>query len=283
MNKINRITMIVLSLLLCAVLAATSVFSGTLAKYVTQRDYDHELDFSTWKVDINCLNDARSTYIKDSNKIVVEASNQSNVVVPGTRGALMCIHVDGNIGVESTLDFEGTFSIGKGFLSSARYVRDEKGLAVDYFPIIINLYKLDVIKTSDLEGSTDIVWDDEIKDIVVKGDPDDFTYTKTLVGSYGMQKSADTNAPFTVYSAVSAFSTGFNTALDTVLDEATLNDVVMDRYYVVEWEWPYEAPSGSSYQTNQLDTSLCEAVANNKDSTDFNIKLDMKVTLSQKT
>lgn len=282
MDKINRITMITLSLLLCAVLAATAVFSGTLAKYVTQKNFDHDLNFSNWQIDMNFLNDLNSEYIKGSTQIMVKSSNKQNVVAPGTRGALMCLHLDGNIGVESELDFAGTFSIGNGFFSSSRLVRDKNGYVVDYFPIIINVYTLDVVKSENLEDSTDIVWDEKRNDIVINNTSDNFTYDKTLVGSYGMQAGDDENVNYTVFSSVAEFNNVFNGKLNSELDEASLNDIILDRYYVIEWEWPYEAPEGSTYQTNHLDTSLCEAVAANKETNAFEISLDIEVTLSQK-
>lgn len=280
MTKLNKITLISVAILVCVAIVAISVFSGTLAKYVTHGDFDHDLKFSRWRVNINCLNDLQSTYIKEPNKLVVEATDEQNVIVPGTRGALMCFCVEGNIGVASQIDFEGTFSIGDGFFANSRLVRNEVEVPVDYFPIIINLYTLDVVKT---ENQDDIVWDEEKKDIVINNSSGS-SFKKTLIGSYGMQRGNDPNATYTTFTKLSDFNTanvGFNQALNTVMDSTLDDNIILNRYYVVEWEWPYEAPTGSTYQTDHLDTSICESVVNNKNSDLFKIKLNMKVTLSQ--
>ena len=277
MKKSNKILIISIALLLCSAIITVAVFSGTLAKYVSQDNFNNPLNFSKWKINISSMNDLKKSHTATDNTVVFKSSDTGNIITPGTKGVLSCIRVEANIGVESTIDFDGALTLGNGFFASERLVRDENGLATDYFPIIFNLYTLDAVKTTNAD---DITWDSENKNIVIKPSAQT-SFKKTLIKSYGMETRTDTSyVKFNDITDFVASGRGFDSALDGDFDQ-TVDNIVMDRYYVVEWEWPYEAPTGSTYQTNQLDTSLCEGVLNNKDNRLFEMKLDLQVTISQ--
>jgi hypothetical protein len=90
---------------------------------------------------------------------------------------------------------------------------------------------------------------------------------KTVIGTYAYSNDLAT------------LSANINSTINDNLDSSNNPNVNINRTYVVEWDWPYE--SNSTYQSDFLDTALCEAIANNPNTDLFDISLDMKLTVTQ--
>lgn len=252
MKKSNTKIIIIVSILVCLVLIGTAVTSLTMAKFVTNGTSKDGARVAKWGMELTAGSDLSESYGQitegsESISIIHSSSAGKDVLAPGTRGCLLWFNVSGNPEVAYNIDFEGTFSLGDGYKASERFVRDENDIAIEYFPINITLNTIDVTTDSNGEKS----------------------YDKKTVKTYSS------------YSSIETLSNDVNAAIKAELDSDNEPTQKIDRIYTVEWDWPYEAPDGNTYQTNARDTSLCEAIVGNKENGVFDVKLSMSLKVSQ--
>ena len=289
MKKSKKITLIILISLITASLIMTAVLSGTFAKFISMGYSRAVARVAKWGIELNAGSDLRNYYTAslDQNNPTVRTrvvetrttgavdSNgdpiRDNTVVPGTNGSLAWISLEGHPEVMYNVEFSTEevtqgdkvlydgFYVGEGFYAASRMVRDEKGLPTEYFPIIIELCAYDVSSTG-------------TKTVVV-------SQTHALKSTSDNTASTDKNK---LYTSLSDLVTGVNTAIDSIFDSQnnTPNQAI-NRVYSVCWKWNYTAKT--SYQTDFLDTSLCEAIANcsDADRSKFEIGLKMGMKVSQ--
>ena len=252
MKNINRATMISVGLLLVSVLIATVVLSGTIAKFTSVGTSSDSARVAKWGMEVTAHSDVSTKYGtfyeknekgEDVNVGVVASSNSANLIAPGTKGYLTCFRIKGSPEAAYEIDFDGTFSAGAGFTAAQRFVRDERGLAIEYFPIIIRVYTIDQLVEDEDNARVDI---------------GTFAYPSDL-------GELNTNITNTIKS-------NFDT-------QTTQDPGNIDKLYIVEWEWLFTPDD--EYQNNDRDVMLAEAIKDNKNNDLFKIKLDMSVKISQ--
>ena len=105
-------------------------------------------------------------------------------------------------------------------------------------------------------------------------------YFPIIIRIYTVENGSKDNIGTYSYSNdLATLSTDINRTINNNLDSTNNPNVSIDRTYIVEWEWLYTPEN--AYQTDFLDTSLCEAIAENPNSDLFDVTLDMKLTVSQ--
>ena len=131
MRKINRIIMILASVLLSLVLITSSVLSGTFAKYVTgtKSASSNTGRVAKWGVTVTSGEHLETKYTEVSNNsFKVHTLGSTDVIAPGTSGSLAWFRTDGNPEVAFDVDFSGSIDIGRGFWSLEDvidYARDQ--------------------------------------------------------------------------------------------------------------------------------------------------------------
>lgn len=313
MNQNKKRTLIVSAILVSAILVMTVVLSSTLAKFVAGGAADTSARVAKWGITFNSGSDLSDSYgeketeDKEKIKIVQSASVDDKVVVPGTKGSLAWISVKGkpeakydiDITCEKITDEGGKllskgFSLGKGFFESERLVHDEKMLPVDYFPIVIRLCVFDFVAKTETYHIYAVQRDDivlnecynyrtDVTNLVADGSD----YTGFVIDEENV------SVEYHLASDVNTLVNDINTGLEGLLDsQNNAPGTELNRIYSVEWDWIYQPVSEiqnsngetvklNTYQTDFMDVSLCEAIANSTDKSLFDISLKLGMTVSQ--
>ena len=296
MQKRNRILMGIVSTLLCLTLLSSSLVSGIFAKFAFEKGVDSYVQFKKWGITLDAGSDVAAEYKKSDDTIMVH-SNSGNVIAPGTNGCLAWFKVQSSgTEVKFKLDFEGTIDIGDGYSKAKKYVKDANGREVDYFPIIFLLVAYDVDSNGNITQVT------TAKNVDNK--TMNFTIGHRYENGHGVVGLDDTNRiySFKTLANVASWINGvddhgvsYKGGLSKVFDqkfETLTNGTVtgFTRIYTVQWCWPYNANNADAsyprkeykvgtYQTKEYDTQIGEAMKNHP--TDFDIKLDMRLTVEQ--
>jgi hypothetical protein len=261
MQKGHKITIIILSIMLCISLSAVAVLSGTLTKYVSVASSRALARVAKWGIDINAGSDLVHTITDGGDYIYLKAKNQDNSLIPGTRGSFAYFKTEGAPEVAYKINIDGKeetvggktvkgFTVGEGFYASSRLVRGEDGLPVEYFPLIISVRIYDLSETG--------------------------TKTHVRSASYAIKSNI---SGVTSCNNLADLVTKVNEAIDgglDVNDNPPTGGVKFNRVYTLDWEWIYE-PAKGSYQTNYLDTALCEAVLNNEGKFDISVNMAFEI------
>ncbi len=315
MNQNKKKTLIVLSVLISALLIALTVFSATLAKFVAMGSDTSSARVAKWGISFASGSDLANSYVekedenKEKIKIVQSGIADSNLVVPGTKGSLAWVSVKGkpetrydiDVSCENIVDGEGKvlsngFSLGNGFLASERLIRDEKMLPVEYFPIIIKLCAFDFVAKTE----TYHIYAIQREDIVLEECYNYRTDVKNLVADgsnfasyYADETEISVEAEFHLAPDVNTLVNDINTGLAGLFDEnGNSPNTDIHKIYSVEWDWIYQPVSEAknanneivklnTYQTDDMDVALCEAIAKSANKDLFQISLRMGLTVSQ--
>ena len=302
MRKINRIIMILVSVLLSLVLITSSVLSGTFAKYVTgeKSASSNTGRVAKWGITVTSGTHLNTKYSEmGDGAFKVHTTGATKMLAPGTRGSLAWFRVSGNPEVAYDIDFTGDISIGSGYQS----IPLSDGTTMTYFPIIIYLVAYDVQEDGSLSPTSSLN---------TNSYKIDFTITHKINASSGNNyASVDTNLDlgtccrtygFTNLDSVANVMNGTyrNSKTGATYPEVNLDNVFdqtnfapnheIDRIYAVEWCWPYNSESSypkdhhkgvRAYQTREKDTLLAEAIAADPTSDDFNITVNMSAAVTQ--
>ena len=282
MRKANKIMMMTVSILLSFVLITSSVMSSTLAKYVTTGSASSSTArVAKWGITIEGGTDLATKYTQiEGDTYKVQSSSSSNVIAPGTRGALVWFRVSGTPEVAYSLDFSGSIDIGDGYTN---YIKDADGNAIEYFPITLRCTAYDVIKVDgkELFSEVDALTSDPI---CLKRIDKDANKTKNYFAI----------SLFDSITALESFMNG-EFGINSLLDDPFKNPATsIDRIYALEWEWLYhydtveEVAAGKTdnnrddtasgnYQTRELDTQLGEAVNENPGMFDITVNMDVVI------
>ena len=249
MRKVNKILMILVSVLLCSVLITSTVISGTLAKYTTTHSSSDSARVAKWGIEITSGSDLSYEYNNAIGSLTVSAqgdlSDVDGVVAPGTSGRLAWIQVSGKPEVMYDINVEGTVDIEDGYLQASRLLYLD-GRPIEYMPIVFKICKQ-----------------------VVGGN-------KEVKASYGINNSTLTNSSPTKSELLTELSAGLSSVLDSSSNAPNTDTATI---YSVEWEWPY-TPSGE-HQTTEKDTVLGEAILKNIDKFDISASLTFTIPQSQ--
>lgn len=179
--KKNRM-MRVASGLLVAVLLTTCVISGTFAKYVTTGSGTDSARVAKFGVEITAADvmfndsykDGFTTYnaTEEGDAITVQASTEdTNVVAPGTNGALAGFAVTGKPEVDVRVTYEPTLELTGWTVDGADYCPIEITVGGQTFKSVNDVAKLKedveaaiIAKTADYDANTDL---SEVDDDVV--------------------------------------------------------------------------------------------------------------------
>ena len=145
MRKVNKNITRIVAILLALVMLSACALSGTLAKYVTNKDRGVEVGITPFGVTITHGTDLNTQYDTSARDGIVEIkvnTGSSKLIAPGTRGALAYFEVT-STNLPWYIDIDGTISIGDGYKASSELILNENGKPIDYFPIVIYLYRYD--------------------------------------------------------------------------------------------------------------------------------------------
>ena len=260
MHRKYKITIAILSVALAMALIGIAVLSGTLTKFATTGSAKALARVAKWGIDIEAGSDIDCEYKSEGGTVYVSTTDKDGVIIPGTRGALTYVKTSGSPEVKYDINIDGdttddkmAFSVGEGYYASSRLVRGEKGTPIEYFPIIIRFTHYD------LSGAG--------------------TKTNVVSKSYAIGRD-DVDVTCT---GLGDLVTKVNAAIGTDLDVNNNPPAPdgMTRVYAIEWDWPYETTGDASYQTNVRDTSLCEAINQNKDNGIFEIRVNTLFEMMQ--
>lgn len=298
MQKKNRIFMRVVAMLLCIVIITTCLVSSIFARYVARDSAKVDgVKLKRWGITIETGSHAANTYTDKSGNTVVatkDSIGSANAIAPGMSGSLAWFHVFGSPEVKYKINFDGNISIGDGY-NDAVVNSNEEPLA--YFPIVLYLVAYDVT----YEG--DKMHLERTKSTNAKGKVMDFVQShlrkegdvRNTLASTKVSDSGNVLSWQPVSSIEDTFN-GYNTpfdymSLDNCFDQYDLSGSI-DRVYALEWCWPYnddDSYPGSDepnfkqgrYLYPEYDTQLGEKMRERKGTDDFNISLEMRVTVEQ--
>ncbi|MBE6533832.1 MAG: hypothetical protein E7678_02525 [Ruminococcaceae bacterium] len=288
MKNSKKITLIIIYVLVCSILLATVFFLNSLAKFVTTDASSDGARVAKWGMEITTGSNLSNTYSKSNSGEAISlttatSSDGDKIIMPGTSGSFAWFNISGTPEAAYNVDIQCekikdddtmedlAFSVGEGFSSADRLIRDERGLAVEYFPLVITLHIYDIGEGG---AKTDV------------GTPMSFAIKKTGAADNATVMCDD----------LSDLVTRVNASLDTYFDSEEASIDAINRVYSVEWSWPYLPASEAfdetekrivkidgvvTYQSSYLDTALCEAVYANRDNDLFKIKLDLRATVTQ--
>ena len=298
MRKVNKNITRIVAILLALVMISACVVSGTLAKFVTTKGSKSTVDITQFGVTIKTYSDLANEYDTTAEEGVVEvevnAANSSNLIAPGTRGALACFEVI-STDVPWYINIDGDINIGAGYTASSELILNENGDPINYFPILISIYRCN------WDGSKYVVSGSKIAYSVIRLTPDapKGTGVDNAEEMYKLSFTAGTTRCNDVDTLEATLKTSLNTAFDDMGDGNKGNAAGTKSMFIVEWFWPYDNTdtidimSGSSmveqrgtgslimyhYQTRELDTQLAEAMK--KAPNEFNIRLNLTAKVSQ--
>ena len=262
--------------LLVAVLATTSMISGTYAKYVTTTSATDTARVAKWGVTVAATKNLfDETYVKDDEEAVfegdfsVDENDDVNVVAPGTKGS-MYFSIDGM--PEVAVDVEVNFEAVEDALSM---ITLPEGTYVDYTEA-----------TYATEDNTETDYDDT----TVAAYNETFTLDENYYPILWTLKKSDENvASIEAWKDVDAVENMEEVNLDTVRDyfnnlsaqykpNTNLNEVF--GYYELSWEWPFE--SGHDEADTYLGNVIADAPADiNKTDVVTTEAFNLKITVTQ--
>ena len=119
--------------LLVAVLATTSMISGTYAKYVTSGEATDSARVAKWGVTVTANGETfAKEYAKDDVSFVLDANtvvSTEKVVAPGTKGDMVSMQLSGTPEVASRVSYVADVAISSNWIAGGNF----------YFPIIITI------------------------------------------------------------------------------------------------------------------------------------------------
>ncbi len=260
MHRKYKITIAILSVALAMALIGVAVLSGTLTKFATSSSARTLARVAKWGIDIEAGSDISHEYSVSEGTVFVSTTDEDGVIIPGTRGALTYVKTSGIPEVKYDINFDGdttdgktAFSVGSGYYASSRLVRGEDGTPIEYFPIIIRF------SVYDLSGSG----------------------TKTMIStkSYAINNDNVDVKCTGLDDLIAKVTAAINNDLD-IKNNPPASETI-NRVYAIEWDWLYESTGESPYQTNVRDTSLCEAINQNKDNGMFDIRINVLFEMAQ--
>jgi hypothetical protein len=333
MRKVNKNITRIVAILLALVMLSACALSGTLAKYVTNKDRAVEVGITPFGVTIKPGTDLHGeksedgavtynwSYDTDAKAGIVEIKANTAgtpLIAPGTRGALAYFEVT-STDVPWYIDINGEISIGDGYKASSGLILDENGKPIDYFPIIIYLYRYDWNGSKYVESTAKPVkvahcvvrltpdapktmtptkptgedknWDVLYRLSYFEADKNSTTSNPQMSGRWGTISSMVTNAG----SENSTDKRSLNVAFDH--NTGAGNAAGTKSIFVVEWCWPYDSTSSFkqknnsyatktrtdgteyTYQTRELDAQIGEAMIKKPEL--FNISLDLSAKVYQ--
>ena len=298
MQKKNRIFMRVVAMLLCVVMATTCLVSTIFARYVTRDKASIDgVKLKKWGITIDTGSHAKRTYTDESGNTVVatkETIGSANAIAPGMRGSLAWFHVFGSPEVKYKINFDGNISIGDGY-DDAVVNSNEEPLA--YFPIVLYLVAYDVTYEGDemkLNRTTSTNAKGSVMDFAQSHLRKEGDVRNTLASTEASD-SGNVLSWQPVSSIEDTFN-GYNTiydymSLDNCFDQFDLSGST-DRVYALEWCWPYNHDASyprsdepnfkqGRYLYSEYDTQLGEKMRERKGTDDFDITLEMSVTVEQ--
>lgn len=270
--------------LLVAVLATTSMISGTYAKYVTSASASDAARVAKWGVNVVAEGALFATaYDKDintphteSNVITVESHNSSaagekSVVAPGTKNETgITFSITGTPEVAVRLDVAVTNG-------------DETGDQTDVYLNAGTYPDLTTGKSvATVDGDTTVTDDanDDTDVFTFSGDP-----YYPIVYTLSQKKSTETEFKPVASGNLETIAEYLE---DLTTDEGELlapNTILDKEYgtYKLTWEWVY--PAGNVLETDQKDTLLGSLAANDAEAiaavaSGYNLKADVKIAIS---
>lgn len=283
MRKVNKNITRIVAILLALVMISACVLSSTFAKYVTtKKTSPAKVVVTQFGVTVTPHSDLYAEYNTTASGVVeveVNAANTSNLIAPGTRGALACFEVT-STDVPWYIDINGTISIGDGYKASSKLILNENGDPIDYFPIVIYLYRYDWSASANngqggyVESNvkvahsvcrltpnapkgmtTESANDKNVNITGISG----ITNTTELDGRYRMSLTSE-NRAYNVARLQDKLNLSNNTSLNGAFDDMgannTGNAAGTKSLFVVEWCWPY----------NNAESYKQESTAHNKKS-----------------
>ena len=298
MQKKNRIFMRVVAMLLCIVIITTCLVSSIFARYVARDSASIDgVKLKKWGITIETGSHAKRTYTDESGNTVVatkETIGSANAIAPGMRGSLAWFHVFGSPEVKYKINFDGNISIGDGY-DDAVVNSNEEPLA--YFPIVLYLVAYDVTYDGDemiLNRTTSTNAKGKVMDFAQSHLRKEGDVRNTLAST-----EASDSGNVLSWSSVSVIQDTFNgyrakynyMSLDNCFDQFDLSGST-DRVYALEWCWPYNHDASyprsdesnfkqGRYLYSEYDTQLGEKMRERKGTDDFDITLEMSVTVEQ--
>ena len=303
MQKLNKTILRIVAALLCMVLLSTSILSGIFAKFVIQKKTDFgTVAFKKWGITIEPGSDLNAQYKKNGDTIVINSSTAgSKLIAPGSVGCIAYFKVKAESPeVKFNIDFNGTATIKNGYNKESKFIRDENGKPMDYFPIILYLVVYEVQSDGKLVITQAKNNHNKVMDFTISN------RKKQSDGKYSALVDSDTDNRR--YSFSSDFVDGNlqkllngtykssgtvkypEVALDNAFDTSNIAaGTSFNRIYTLQWCWPYNSSSsypksaykgeGAPYQTRERDTQLGEAML--KASNDFALTFDVEMTVTQ--
>lgn len=321
MRKVNKNITRIVAILLALVMLSACVLSGTLAKYITKKDGKATVGFTPFGATITHGTDLNTQYDTSARDGIVEIkvnTGSSKLIAPGTRGALAYFEVT-SPDLPWYIDIDGTISIGDGYKASSELILNENGKPIDYFPIIIYLYRYDwsnsanggrggyvesTVKPVKVAHSVCRLTPNAPKDMTTVKNDDDFPEWD---GLYRMSLTSE-NRSIGVARLQEKLNDDDNNSLNGAFDDEgtnnTGNAAGTKSIFVVEWCWPYKNDKGTDvdykkesetnnkkstgvsgeyyyYQTPELDAQIGEAMIKSPEL--FNISLSLTAKVSQAT
>lgn len=322
MRKVNKNITRIVAILLALVMISACALSGTLAKYITKRDGQATVGFIPFGVTITHGTDLNTQYDTSARDGIVEIkvnTGSSKLIAPGTRGALAYFEVT-STNLPWYIDIDGTISIGDGYKASSELILNENGKPIDYFPIVIYLYRYDWSNSAN--GGRGGYVESTVKPVkvahsvcrltpnapkgmttVLDDDTDD-----SWDGLYRMSLTSENRsigvARLQEKLNAATGATSLKGAFDDKGTNNTGNAAGTKSIFVVEWCWPYKNDKGTDvdykkesetnnkkstgvsgeyyyYQTPELDAQIGEAMIKSPEL--FNISLDLSAKVSQAT
>ena len=290
MRKANKIIMATVSTLLTLILVSSCILSGLYAKYVTKESSLVTVGFKKFGVTITHGTDLNTQYDTSARDGIVEIkvnTGESKLIAPGTRGALAYFEVT-STDVPWYIDIDGTISIGDGYKASSGLILNENGKPIDYFPIVIYLYRYDWNPTGGEDGKG-AYEESTVKPVNVAHSvcrlapnaPKDMTTEKDNDKNVGVVKDGtltasklDNNYRMSLTSENRSIGVArlqeklndndkrsLNGAFDDKGDNNTGNAAGTKSIFVVEWCWPYKNDKETDVDYKK------ESEANNKKTT----------------
>ena len=298
MQKKNRIFMRVVAMLLCIVIITTCLVSSIFARYVARDSASVDgVKLKNWGITIQTGSHATNTYTDKSGNTVVstkETIGSAKAIAPGMSGSLAWFHVFGSPEVKYKINFDGNISIGDGYDDAVVNSNEEP---LTYFPIVLYLVAYDVTYDGDemiLTRTTSTNAKDKVMDFAQSHLRDDGGERNTLAST-----QASDSGNVLCWRSVSHIEDTFNgdratynyMSLDNCFDQFDLSGST-DRVYALEWCWPYNHDASyprsdepnfkqGRYLYSEYDTQLGEKMRERKGTDDFDITLEMSVTVEQ--
>lgn len=299
MQKRNKILMGTISALLCLVLISSCCLSGIYAKFVKSTSAEATILLKKWGIEVDTGTNVASSYTADNGKVVVSSTvtmgANEGLMAPGMGGYLAYFRIQSDPNsneFEYDLDFSGQIDIGDGYFATSGLILDN-GTPIEYFPITLFCKVYNVTENTD--GSLTLTQNTSLKNTsntaintkhCLQWETADGKNHR-FFNSYGWSTLARVEGMLNETIVEDNYK---HVSLNKIFDNnANSKTTKLDRLYVVEWYWPYDADdtriSSSNRQANYdasiYDTQICDYMYNNRSSDAFDISLEMSVTIIQ--